>query len=92
LSRACAPERFAATSLKDSRLKLEGGVRYTPDWYVETSEGATELHEVKGSRVFDNEARNKFKAASARFPYLFVWAQKIKDEWHVASRQRPSPA
>jgi len=54
-------------------LKLANGVRYTPDFVVETKPGVIELHEVKGRKgiTFWTKpvSRVKFTIASEMFPY-----------------------
>lgn len=50
-------------------LAIGGGVRYTPDFMVMTSDREIQFHEVKGSRaIFEEDAKVKFKVAASVFP------------------------
>ncbi len=64
-------------------LNLPGGVKYTPDVVVVSSEGRiVEIHEVKGGHIHNPGSLLRFKAARAEFPFWkFVFAQKRKDGW-----------
>lgn len=53
-------------------LRLPGGVRYTPDFYVRTKDGRAEFFEVKG-QLRDN-ARIKLRQAVELFPGF---------DWHI---------
>ena len=63
-------------------LKLADDCRYTPDFAVMRSDGAIELHEVKGGFVRE-DAWVKVKVAAAKFPFQFVFAQEVKGVWTV---------
>lgn len=64
-------------------LNLPGGVKYTPDVVVVSSEGRiVEIYEVKGGHIHNPGSLLRFKAARAEFPFWkFVFAQKRKDGW-----------
>lgn len=51
-------------------LKLANNTRYTPDFVVQRTSGAIELHEVKG--FWRDDARVKIKVAASLFPFRFI--------------------
>lgn len=62
-------------------LAIGGGVRYTPDFMVMTSDREIQFHEVKGSRaIFEDDAKVKFKVAASAFPmfHFFVAFSRSK--------------
>lgn len=64
-------------------LKLADDCRYTPDFAVWLPDGSLHFHEVKGAHVRD-DARAKYKAATALFPYFgWWWAQFKKGIWSI---------
>lgn len=60
-------------------LRLATGVRYTPDFLVERTDGTLECHEVKG--FWRDDARIKIKLAADQFPFRFVAVQLRRGEW-----------
>ena len=52
------------------KFRLAAATFYTPDFFVITSEGAVEIHEVKG--FWRDDARVKWKVAAAAWPE-FTW-------------------
>ena len=52
------------------KLWLANNTFYTPDFYVMTSDGLIELHEVKGHWMED--ARVKIKVAADQHPFQFI--------------------
>ena len=70
-----ASGEISAWWFEDLKLRIAAGACwYCPDFLVMRSDGALELHEVKGSpRVFLDDAKVKAKAAATRYPFpLFV--------------------
>jgi hypothetical protein len=63
-------------------LKLANDTRYTPDFVVQRTSGAIELHEVKG--FWRDDARVKIKVAAAMFPFKFIAVTAAKGGgWNV---------
>jgi len=52
------------------KLRLADNTFYTPDFFVMTSTGSLEVHEVKG--FWEDDARVKIKVAAEKFPFRFV--------------------
>jgi hypothetical protein len=63
-------------------FKLGYRTTYTPDFFVEMSNGSFEVHETKGGFIRD-DAIAKFKIAASMFPFRFFLYQKIKGDWSV---------
>lgn len=66
------------------KLTLRLGYRtsYTPDFFVERTDGTFEFHEIKGGFMRD-DALAKFKIAASTFPFRFFLCQKVKGNWTV---------
>ncbi|MCA8130176.1 DUF1064 domain-containing protein [Burkholderia multivorans] len=68
---------FKFESLK---LRLADRTWYTPDFAVVLSDGAREIHEVKGH--WTDDARVKIKVAAELYPYFcFIAVRCVKGEW-----------
>jgi len=67
------------------RMKFRVGVDrcwYTPDFYVERTDGILEFVDVKGGGGFEDDALVKIKAAAEQYPqFLWVAATYIKGQW-----------
>lgn len=57
-------------------FKLAKNTRYTPDFVVQRTSGAIELHEVKG--FWRDDARVKIKVAASLYPFRFIAVTKDK--------------
>ena len=57
-------------------FKLADDTRYTPDFVVQTTSGAIELHECKGH--WRDDAKVKIKVAAKLFPFRFIAVTKEK--------------
>ena len=65
---------------KGIKLRLATRTSLEPDFLVQTSTGALELHEVKGH--WEDDARAKIKIAAALFPcFRFVAAIRAGKRW-----------
>lgn len=53
-------------------FKLADGCRFTPDFVVMAADGVMEVHEVKGSRGFEDDALVKIKVLAEHFPFRVV--------------------
>lgn len=62
-------------------LKLAHDTRYTPDFFVVLSDGACELHEVKG--FWRDDAKVKTKVAARLFPFPIVAVSRDGKGWSV---------
>lgn len=56
-------------------LKLADNTRYTPDFVVMASDGALEIHEIKGGFIRE-DGWLKLKVAAGMFPFRFFLCQK----------------
>lgn len=56
-------------------LKLADNTRYTPDFVVMVSDGALEIHEIKGGFIRE-DGWLKLKVAAGMFPFRFFLCQK----------------
>ena len=61
------------------KLKLADRTYYTPDFLVQLSAGALELHETKGH--WEDDARVKVKMAAALFPFRIFAVKKQGGSW-----------
>ncbi|WP_020184808.1 DUF1064 domain-containing protein [Methylopila sp. 73B] len=57
------------------KLRLADSTFYTPDFTVMASDGAMEMHEVKG--FWTDDARVKIKVAADLYPFKFIAAQAL---------------
>lgn len=69
---------FAYEAIK---LRLADKTFYTPDFFLMTSSGELECHEVKG--FWEDDARVKIKCAAEKFPIVFKAIQRKRGEWIV---------
>ena len=60
-------------------LKLAKNTRYTPDFFVQKTDGSVECHECKG--FWEDDARVKIKCAAEKFPMRFVAVQWKAKQW-----------
>ena len=73
-------------------LKLADDTRYTPDFFVLTSDYTVEFHEVKAGilnkstgevkALMKDDALVKIKVAAERFPFRFKMAFLYKGTWY----------
>jgi len=63
------------------KLRLADNTFYTPDFFVLTSEGFLECHEVKG--FWQDDARVKIKVAASIYPFKFKAIKKAKGGWEA---------
>ena len=56
------------------KLKLADLTFYTPDFFVQKTDGTLEMHEVKG--FWEDDARVKIKVAASMFPFRFIGVQE----------------
>lgn len=75
-------EWFAFDAVK---LRLAENTFYTPDFLVMRSDGALEIHEVKGTSRgkpwVEDDAAVKIKVAASLFPVVFKMTWKVGGEW-----------
>ena len=57
------------------KLRLADNTFYTPDFVVMLSDGAMEMHEVKG--FWQDDARVKIKVAADLYPFRFIACKPI---------------
>lgn len=56
------------------KLRLADNTFYTPDFFVMLTDGALEVHEVKGH--WTDDARVKIKVAADLYPFQFIAVKK----------------
>ncbi len=61
------------------RLKLADRTTYTPDFVVQRTSGALQIHETKG--FLRDDASVKIKVAAAQFPFQFFLVRKSTAGW-----------
>jgi hypothetical protein len=61
-------------------FRMQSDAKYTPDYFVEKSDGSLVCFETKGH--WRPQARIRIKWAAQRFPmFKFIAVQRIKGEW-----------
>ncbi|WP_398469614.1 DUF1064 domain-containing protein [Tardiphaga sp.] len=63
------------------KLRLADATFYTPDFFVLTSAGYLECHEVKG--FWEDDARVKIKVAASLYPFKFKAIKKSTCGWEA---------
>lgn len=63
------------------KLRLADKTFYTPDFFVMSSDGTLECHEVKG--FWEDDARVKIKVAAEKFPFKFIAIMRKRGIWEI---------